>query len=71
MQHLKFYNRQDVLSLTNIRRFETKMGEQIQVLADKQHLEQSLRNSDAEYVVIGIPEDIGVRANDGTGGEGR
>jgi formiminoglutamase len=68
MQHLKFYDRQDVLSLTNIRRFETKLGEQIQVLADKQQLEQSLRNSDAEYVVIGIPEDIGVRANDGTGG---
>ena len=32
MQHFKFYNKKDLISLTNPRRFETKMGERIQCL---------------------------------------
>lgn len=68
MKHFKFYDKQDVLSLTRVRRFETKLGECLQVLADKQQPEQSLQQSNARYVLFGIPEDIGVRANHGTGG---
>lgn len=66
--HFKFYDKQDVLYLTRIRRFETKLGERIQVINDKHQLEQSLQQSTARYVIIGIPEDIGVKANYGTGG---
>ncbi len=68
MKNFQCYDKQDILSLTRIRRFETKLGETVQVIADRQHLEQSLAFSPAKYVVFGIPEDIGVRANHGIGG---
>ncbi len=68
MSHFKFYNKQDVLSLTRIRRFETKLGERVQLLADPGALERSLQNSSASFVLLGIPEDIGVKANLGIGG---
>jgi formiminoglutamase len=66
--HFKFYDKQDILSLTRIRRFETKIGERISLINDKQHLELSLQQSTARYVLFGIPEDIGVKANYGLGG---
>lgn len=66
--HLKFYDKQDILSLTNIRRFETKLGESVQCITDKHQLESSLKNSPARFVVFGIPEDIGVKGNYGIGG---
>jgi len=68
MQHLKIYSKQDVLSLTKLRRFETKLGEQIQVVQDPFQLEQSIKQSTAEYILFGIPEDIGVKANESLGG---
>lgn len=68
MQHFKYYNKEDILYLTKIRRFETKLGERMQLPADKNNLEQCLLQSDAMYVLLGIPEDIGVKANRGIGG---
>src|SRR4051794_32480686 len=68
MQHLKIYNKQDLLSLTRLRRFETKLGERLQVIANADNIEDSLRTSTASFVIIGIPEDIGVKANYGIGG---
>lgn len=68
LNYFKFYNKQDVLSLTRIRNFETKLGERIQVIADPSNVEESLNNSKAKFVIIGIPEDIGVKANYGVGG---
>ena len=68
MHHFKYYSKKDILSLTRIRRFETKLGERVQVLADPASLETSLQQSSAMFVVAGIPEDIGVRANMGVGG---
>jgi formiminoglutamase len=67
MQHLKIYNRQDLLSLTKIRRFETKAGELILVADDPSSIQQSLERTPAEYILIGVPEDIGVRADGGEG----
>ncbi len=68
MKHFKFYNKQDVLSLTRIRRYETKLGERLQVLGNAQSFESSLQQSPAQFGLFGIPEDIGVKANMGTGG---
>lgn len=68
MKHFKIYNKQDVLSLTRIRRFETKVGERIQLLSHTDGLDASLSSSDAIYVLFGIPEDLGVRGNLGLGG---
>jgi formiminoglutamase len=66
--HFTFYNKQHLLNLTRIRKFETKLGERIQYLAPNQQHEAALKASNARFVIIGIPEDIGVRANLGTGG---
>lgn len=65
--HFKFYKRQDIMSITRLRRFETKLGECFQTLPDKP-LTEALAESKAQYVLIGIPEDIGVRGNFGIGG---
>lgn len=67
MQHLKIYNKQDILSLTKLRRFETKLGERLQVLNDTD-MEHSLASSTAKYVLLGIPEDLGAKGNFGLGG---
>ena len=68
MQHLKIYTKQDVLSLTRLRRFETKLGERLQVLNDANNIEQAVAQSSAKFVLVGVPEDMGVKANFGIGG---
>lgn len=67
LTHFKRYNKSDVLSLTSIRRFETKIGEDVAVLAEGD-MAQAVKNLAAQYVIIGIPEDIGVQANYGQRG---
>ena len=68
MNYFKFYQKEDVLSLTKIRRFETKLGERIQVIKHPAQFSDELKQSTAKYIIIGIPEDIGVKANGGIGG---
>jgi len=65
--HFKFYRKDDILSLTRIRRFETKLGERIRVCGED-HSPGMFQQIDARYVLFGIPEDIGVQANGGLGG---
>ena len=50
MKHLKIYNKQDILSLTKIRRFETKLGERLQIVNDAGDIAKSLAASKAKYV---------------------
>ena len=66
--HLKIYNKQDILSLTRLRRFETKAGEQLQVLKDPSNPEDCFKNSPCRFVLFGIPEDLGAKGNFGIGG---
>lgn len=68
MQHFKLYDKKDVLAITKIRRFETKLGEKLQVIKNANQFENSIKESSAQYVLLGIPEDIGIRANHGVGG---
>src|SRR5688572_25250117 len=68
MPHFKIYNKQDVLSLTNLRRFETKLGERVQVVHPGEDLEKTIDRSTAKYVLFGIPEDLGAKGNYGSGG---
>lgn len=67
-QHLKIYNREQVLSFTKVRRFETRIGEVIQTLEDTNNLEVAIQQNNARFVIVGVPEDIGVKANYGSGG---
>ena len=68
MRHLKIYSKPDVLSLTKLRRFETKLGERILTVSDSGNIERSLATSSARYVLFGIPEDLGAKGNFGIGG---
>ncbi|MDR3612673.1 MAG: formimidoylglutamase [Candidatus Obscuribacterales bacterium] len=61
------------LAATSVRRGETKLGEEIKLLnnAEPGKLPQALADSvasGARYALIGVPEDIGPRANLGRGG---
>ncbi len=68
MQHLKIYSKAEILSLTRVRRFETKLGERIQSVKDTSDLAASLKLSNAKFVLFGIPEDLGAKGNLGIGG---
>src|SRR5687767_9311742 len=68
MLHLKIYNKQDVLSLTKVRRFETKLGERLRVVQNAGDIANSLATSTAKYIMFGIPEDLGAKGNLGIGG---
>jgi formiminoglutamase len=68
MSQLKVYAKSDVLAHTKVRKFETRLGEEVLVAADPSNITASIERSPAEYVLLGIPEDIGVRASEGQGG---
>ncbi len=64
MGFLKIYSEKNVASFIKKRAGETKFGEKV---AFVEKLED-LKNHPAKYVLLGIPEDIGVRANFGNPG---
>lgn len=68
MKHFNFYTKQQILSYTKIRRFETKLGERIRCISNKEDFEQAIKLPSVKFVLFGIPEDIGVQANYGIGG---
>lgn len=64
MDSLKIYTQQDLLALVNQRVGEQKLGEKVKTISSL----DELKNSTASFVLLGIPEDIGVRANHGIAG---
>jgi formiminoglutamase len=64
---LRILSQQDGNALVSRRTGEVKLGERI-LFADPGDWETSLRSTEARFVLLGIPEDIGVRANGGIGG---
>lgn len=68
MKHFRFYTKADILSLTHVRKFETRVGERISHIRREEEWPEMLATSEARYVILGIPEDIGVKANYGVGG---
>ncbi len=64
MDRLKIYTHHDVHPLINERVGEVKLGQKVQLI----RWFEDLQACDAKFVLLGIPEDIGVRANLGIGG---
>lgn len=64
MDGLKIYNNKTIEHLISRRKGEIKFGEKIGFIEDV----ADLSNSKAGFVLFGIPEDIGVRANHGKPG---
>ncbi len=68
MERLVVYNKKSIASYISKRKGETKYGEEVHFLENKEEIETSLLNATAEFVLLGVPEDIGVRANHGRPG---
>ena len=64
---LKFYSKDILQRYTNRRKGETKFGE----VAVTVHDWDSLQQMPQRYVLLGIPEDVGVRANYGISGSSK
>lgn len=64
MNILHFYTETEHTRLLNTRQGETKLGEKVAILSNWDALEEC----NATYILFGIPEDIGVRANYGQPG---
>lgn len=64
MDTIRFFSENELRERINTREGETKLGEVIEVASDW----EVLKTSEATYVLLGIPEDIGVRANYGKKG---
>ncbi|MGL5888623.1 MAG: formimidoylglutamase [Bacteroidia bacterium] len=68
MNHLTLLTAADIASRTRRRTGEAKLGEYIQIIPQGVDPATAMRNSNARFVLLGIPEDIGIRANYGRGG---
>ena len=68
MQHLHIYSKENIDALIVKRDGETKFGEHIQTISSSENITTQIKNSTANYVLIGVPEDIGVKMNRGIGG---
>jgi formiminoglutamase len=68
MKSIDIYSKKDIEHLTRKRTNEIKIGEDVQLLHDEKNWEDELKNSNCKYVLLGIPEDVGVKANYGRGG---
>lgn len=64
METLKLYTRDQIQGLTNIRAGETKLGERVQTVSSL----DLLALSSSKFVLLGLPEDIGIKANFGITG---
>lgn len=64
MNTLKIYSEKDIASIVKRRAGEIKFGEKVSFVEKL----EDLKKHPSKYVLIGIPEDIGVRANHGNAG---
>lgn len=65
---LQTFSQENISEFVATRKGETKLGECVQCITDSKKVEEELQNSDAKFVIIGVPEDIGVQMNYGNPG---
>lgn len=68
MDCLKPFSASDLAKVTNHRSGEVKFGEKMITIPKGANYFEFLKNSEAPFVLLGIPEDVGVRANYGRPG---
>ncbi len=68
MEKLIPFTISDLAKLTSHRSGEVKFGEKMITIPKEENKIEFLKKSDAKYVLFGIPEDVGVRANFGRPG---
>lgn len=68
MDNLIRFKQSDLAKITNFRNGEVKFGEKMFTVPSGENPTEFITKSEAKYVLIGIPEDVGVRANLGRPG---
>ena len=68
MESIIKYSLKELTAATNHRSGEVKIGEKIQLIPDNENAIEFIKSSKSKFVLFGIPEDIGVRANFGKPG---
>ncbi len=68
MERLKRFTFDDLSQIVQQNKGEIKFGERVQLLINPTDWATELKSSPSKYVLLGIPEDIGVRANTGKSG---
>lgn len=68
MEKLIRFTSSDLAKITNHRSGEIKFGEKMITVPKEAELVSFIKSTEAKYVLLGIPEDIGVRANYGRPG---
>ena len=68
MEKLIPFQKKDLTKITNFRCGEIKFGEKIITVPENTNVKSFLKNAEAKYVLLGISEDIGIRANFGRPG---
>lgn len=68
MTYLNIYTETDILSYVNRRKGEKKFGEKVTFITPEIPFDEALTKSSAKYVLFGIEESIGVKANKGNQG---
>ncbi|MDO4728202.1 MAG: formimidoylglutamase [Bacteroidota bacterium] len=69
MNHkINYISQDEINSITAFRKGETKFGEKIQIIDPNYTLEENLKKTSAKFVVLGLTESVGVKANFGRTG---
>jgi len=68
MTSLNIYSENDILNFVTKRKGEKKFGEKVTFITDATNLETELVESKSKYVLFGINESVGVKANKGNQG---
>ncbi len=68
MPKVVVYQKDEILGYVSPRQGEQKLGETIQFAYEPKNLAASFQSSHTQFVLLGICEDFGVRANGGVGG---
>lgn len=68
MDKLNVFSSRDIAKITQHRSGEIKFGEKIITVPSEENWIEFITNSEAKFVLIGLPEDIGIKANLGRTG---
>lgn len=65
---LHIFTQDEINEYVNLRDGETKLGQTVTFLNDEDDFFEQIENNSSKFVIIGVPEDIGVKMNGGNGG---
>lgn len=68
MENLIRFKQSDLAKITNFRNGEVKFGEKMITIPKEENITDFIAICEAKYVILGIPEDVGIRANLGRSG---